>query len=295
MEQLSLSGAIIQPWIFILGMIIGSFLNVCIYRIPKKISLLRPGSSCIHCNTTIAWYDNIPVFSYLFLKGKCRHCGHNISIRYPVVEIITGSIFWLLFHNIFIVNGESLYTYSLYAIFCCLLIICSFIDLKLHIIPNEITYTGLILAPVASLLCLGLHNSNGSLKYFEGSGNQWINSFLASLMGIFIAAGLIFLCGVIGKIVFRKDAMGFGDVKLMGVIGGFLGWKLGVATFFLAPFLGLLFGIPKLFLKKEHVIPYGPFLSLAAFICILSKDFFISIIDTYTDTFAYLFSTLVTL
>ena len=295
MEQLSLSGAIIQPWIFILGMIVGSFLNVCIYRIPKKITLLRPGSSCIHCNTAIAWYDNIPVFSYLFLKGRCRHCGHNISIRYPIVEIITGSIFWLLFHNIFIVNGESLYTYSLYTIFCCLLIICSFIDLKLHIIPNEITYTGLILAPVASLLCLGLHNSNGSLKYFEGSGNQWINSFLASLMGIFIAAGLIFLCGVVGKIVFRKDAMGFGDVKLMGVIGGFLGWKLGVATFFLAPFLGLLFGIPKLFLKKEHVIPYGPFLSLAAFICILSKDFFISIIDTYTDTFAYLFSTLVTL
>ncbi len=295
MEQLSLSGAIIQPWIFALGMMVGSFLNVCIYRIPKNISLLRPGSLCIYCNTAIAWYDNIPVFSYLFLKGRCRHCGHNISIRYPIVEIITGSIFWLLFHNIFIVNGESLYTYSLYTIFCCLLIICSFIDLKLHIIPNEITYTGLILAPVASLLCLGLHNPNGSLKYFEGSGNQWINSFLASLMGIFIAAGLIFLCGVIGKIVFKKDAMGFGDVKLMGVIGGFLGWKLGVATFFLAPFLGLLFGIPKLFLKKEHVIPYGPFLSLAAFICILSKDFFISIIDTYTDTFAYLFSTLVTL
>ena len=295
MEQLSLSGAIIQPWIFILGMIVGSFLNVCIYRIPEKISLLWPGSSCIHCNATIVWYDNIPVFSYLFLKGRCRHCGRNISIRYPIGEIITGFVFWLLFHNIFIVNCESLYTYSLYAIFCCLLIICSFIDLKLHIIPNEITYTGLILAPVASLLCLGLHNPNGSLKYFEGSGNQWINSFLASLIGIFVAAGLIFLCGVIGKIIFRKDAMGFGDVKLMGVIGGFLGWKLGVATFFLAPFLGLLFGIPKLFLKKEHVIPYGPFLSLAAFICILSKDFLISIIDTYTDTFTYLFSTLVTL
>ncbi len=295
MEQVSLSGAIIQPWIFALGMIVGSFLNVCIYRIPKKISLLWPGSSCIHCNTTIVWYDNIPVFSYIFLKGRCRHCGHNISIRYPIVEIITGFIFWLLFHNIFIVGGESIYTYSLYTIFCCLLIICSFIDLKLHIIPNEVTYTGLILAPVASLLCLGLHNPNSSLKYFESGGNQWINSFLASLMGIFIAAGLVFVCGVIGKIIFRKDAMGFGDVKLMGVIGGFLGWKLGVATFFLAPFLGLLFGIPKLFLKKEHVIPYGPFLSLAAFICILSKDFFINIIDSYVNTFVYLFSTLVTL
>jgi leader peptidase (prepilin peptidase)/N-methyltransferase len=292
LEQSSLSGAIIQPFIFILGVITGSFLNVCIYRIPKKISLLWPDSSCIHCSAAIAWYDNIPVFSYLFLKGRCRHCGHNISIRYPLVEAITGLVFWLLFYNTVIVNGESIYTCSLYVVFCCLLIICSFIDLQLHIIPNKITYTGLILAPVASLLCLGLHNPNSSLKYFESSGNLWVNSFLASLMGIFIAAGLVFLCGVIGKIVFRKDAMGFGDVKLMGVIGGFLGWKLGVATFFLAPFLGLLFGIPKLFLKKEHVIPYGPFLSLAAFICILSKDFFISIINSYVNAFAYLLSAL---
>jgi leader peptidase (prepilin peptidase) / N-methyltransferase len=294
-EQSSLSGAIIQPWIFILGTIAGSFLNVCIYRIPRKISLLWPGSSCINCNATVGWYDNIPVFSYLFLKGRCRHCGHNISIRYPLVEIITGFVFWLLFYNICIVRGESLYNYSLYIIFCCLLIICSFIDLKLHIIPNKITYTGLIFAPVASLLCPGLHNPNSSLKYFENIGNLWVNSFLASLMGMFIAAGLVFLCGVIGKIVFKKDAMGFGDVKLMGVIGGFLGWKLGVATFFLAPFLGLSFGIPKLFLKKEHVIPYGPFLSLAAFICILSKDFFTSIINSYMNAFAYLFSALVTL
>jgi leader peptidase (prepilin peptidase)/N-methyltransferase len=111
-------------------------------------------------------------------------------------------------------------------------------------------------------------------------------------MGIFIAAGLVFLCGVIGKIVFRKDAMGFGDVKLMGVIGGFLGWILGVATFFLAPFFGLLFGLPRLILKKGNVIPYGPFLSLAAFICILSKDFFISIINSYVNAFAYLLSAL---
>ncbi len=273
-------------------MIAGSFLNVCIYRIPKKISLLWPGSSCVHCNATIIWYDNIPVFSYLFLKGRCRHCGHNVSIRYPLVEIITGLVFWLLFYNTVIVNGESLCTCSFYVIFCCLLIVCSFIDLKLHIIPNKITYTGLILAPVASLLCLGLHNPNSSLKYFESSGNLWVNSFLASLMGIFIAAGLVFLCGVIGKIVFRKDAMGFGDVKLMGVIGGFLGWKLGVATFFLAPFFGLLFGLPKLILKRGNVIPYGPFLSLAAFICILSKDFFISIINSYVNAFAYLLSAL---
>lgn len=295
MEQSSLAGAIIQIWIFISGMITGSFLNVCIYRIPKKISLLRPGSSCINCGANIVWYDNIPVFSYLFLKGKCRHCGHNISISYPLVEVITGFVFWLLFRYIYVLNGESLYNYGLYIIFGCLLIISSFIDLKLHIIPNKITYTGLIFAPVASLLCPGLHNPNSSLRYFESIDNLWVNSFLASLIGIFIAAGLVFLCGTIGKVVFKKDAMGFGDVKLMGVIGGFLGWKLGVATFFLAPFLGLLFGIPKLFLKKEHIIPYGPFLSLAAFICILSRDFFTGIINSYINTFVYLFNAMATL
>ncbi len=292
MEQSSLQGVLIQVWVFALGLIIGSFLNVCIYRIPKKISLFWPGSICIHCNKRIVWYDNIPVLSYLFLKGKCRHCNNKISVRYPIVETITGIVFLLLFHNIIIVNGYSLFTYSFYIILCCLLIIGSFIDLKLRIIPNEVTYTGLILAPIASLLCTGLHKFNGSLKYFGNSGNQWINSFLASLIGIFIAGGLIFLCGVIGKIVLKKDAMGFGDVKLMGVIGGFLGWKLAVATFFVAPFLGLLFGIPKLILKKGHVIPYGPFLSLAAIICLLFKDYFVGIIDNYLDIYLSIFQLL---
>ncbi|MFQ5965017.1 MAG: prepilin peptidase [Candidatus Scalinduaceae bacterium] len=295
MELPSLFGAIIQIWIFVLGVTIGSFLNVCIYRIPKELSLLWPVSSCGYCNTAIVWYDNIPVLSYLFLKGRCRHCGHKISVRYLVVEIITGLVFCLLFYNVYIVSGESLYVYGIYAIFCCLLIVCSFIDLKLHIIPNVVTYTGLVLAPVASLLCPRLNSLNGSLECLEFSGNQWIDSFLSCLIGIFVAGGLIFLCGVIGKIILKKDAMGFGDVKLMGVIGGFMGWKLGIATFFLAPFLGLLFGLPKLILRKEHLIPYGPFLSLAAFICLLLKDFFISIIDIYINTFTILFSNLIPL
>jgi leader peptidase (prepilin peptidase)/N-methyltransferase len=119
-----------------------------------------------------------------------------------------------------------------------------------------------------------------------------VASFLASLIGIFVSGGLIFLCGVFGKLVFRKDAMGFGDVKLMGVIGGFLGWKLGVATFFLAPFFGLLFGLPRLILKKGNVIPYGPFLSLAAFICLLFKDYFVGIIDNYLDIYLSIFQLL---
>jgi hypothetical protein len=133
-------------------------------------------------------------------------------------------------------------------------------------------------------VCTGLHDLNSA-----PGANQWVASLQASMMGIFISGGMIFLCGVIGKLVFRKDTMGFGDVKLMGVIGGFLGWKLAVATFFLAPFFGLLFGMPGLISKKGKIIPYGPFLSLAAFICLLFKDATVGIIDNYLDVYVNLF------
>ena len=291
MENLNVQGVLlIQLWIFGLGLVIGSFLNVCIHRIPEGISIVWSASKCVYCNKRIVWYDNIPVLSYLFLRGKCRHCQRKISAQYPIVEIFTGIVFLLVFRSVLIVSGGLISAYIFFIIFCCLLIVGSFVDLRLHIIPNEITYTGLILAPVAGLLCTGFRNLNSSLGYFDNSANQWAASFLASLTGIFVSGGLIFLCGVFGKLVFRKDAMGFGDVKLMGVIGGFLGWKLGIATFFLAPFFGLLFGLPRLILKKGNVIPYGPFLSLAAFICLLFKDYFVGIIDSYLDIYLNFFS-----
>ncbi len=293
MENLSIQGIVlIQLWIFGLGLVIGSFLNVCIHRIPEGISIVWPASKCVYCSKHIVWYDNIPVLSYLFLRGKCRHCQHKISAQYPIIEFFTGIVFLLLFRSVLIASGDSVCTYVFFIIFCCLLIVGSFVDLRLHIIPNEITYTGLILAPIASILCVGLHDLSGSLRFFVDSGNQWIASLLASLIGIFVSGGLIFLCGVFGKLVFRKDAMGFGDVKLMGVIGGFLGWKLAVATFFLAPFFGLLFGLPRLIFKKGNVIPYGPFLSLAAFICLLFKDFSIKTIDHYLDIYLTVFQLL---
>lgn len=293
MENLSLQGAIlIQLWIFVLGLEFGSFLNVCVYRIPEGLSIVRPASACAYCNKRIVWYDNIPILSYFFLRGKCRHCQSKISVQYPIVEVFTGIVFLLVFHSVLIVSGGTICAYIFFIIFCCLLIVGSLVDLRRHIIPNEITYTGLILAPIASILCADLHNVSGSLRFFVDSGNQWIASLLASLIGIFVSGGLIFLCGVFGKFVFRKDAMGFGDVKLMGVIGGFLGWKLAVATFFLAPFFGLLFGLPRLILKRSNVIPYGPFLSLAAFICLLFKDFSIKTIDHYLDIYLSIFQLL---
>jgi len=288
-EYLRLQEVLIQLWVFGLGLVIGSFLNVCIYRIPEGLSLLWPASKCVNCSKRVVWYDNIPVLSYLFLKGKCRHCQHKISALYPITEIVTGIVFLSLFHSVIMVKGDLICAYICYLIFCCLLIVCSIVDLKLYIIPNEITYTGLILAPIAGLLCVGSRNLNSAQGYFDNSVNQWMASLQTTMIGIFVAGGMIYLCGVIGKLVFRKDAMGFGDVKLMGVIGGFIGWKLAVATFFLAPFFGLLFGIPRLISKRGKMIPYGPFLSLAAFICLLFQDVTVGIIDNYLDVYLTLF------
>ncbi|MCP4253167.1 MAG: prepilin peptidase [Candidatus Scalindua sp.] len=289
MEYLRLQEILIQLWVFGLGLIFGSFLNVCIYRIPEGISLLWPASKCVNCNKRVAWYDNIPVLSYLFLRGKCRHCQQKISALYPITEIITGIVFLSLFHSILMVKGDSICAYIFFLVFSCLLIVGSIVDLKFYIIPNEITYTGLILAPIAGLLCVGSRNLSSAQGYFDNSANQWMNSLQTSMIGIIVGGGMIFLCGVIGKLVLRKDAMGFGDVKLMGVIGGFIGWKLAIATFFLAPFFGLLFGLPKLILKRGKMIPYGPFLSLAAFICLLFQDITVRIIDNYLDIYIALF------
>ena len=289
MEYLRLQEVLIQLWVFGLGLVIGSFLNVCIYRIPEGLSLLWPASKCVNCSKRVVWYDNIPVLSYLFLKGKCRHCQHKISALYPITEIVTGIVFLSLFHSVLMVKGDLICAYIFYLIFCCLLIVGSIVDLKLYIIPNEITYTGLILAPIAGLLCVGSRNLNSAQGYFDNSVNQWMASLQTTMIGVFVAGGMIYLCGVIGKLVFRKDAMGFGDVKLMGVIGGFIGWKLAVATFFLAPFFGLLFGIPRLISKRGKMIPYGPFLSLAAFICLLFQDVTLGIIDNYLDVYLTLF------
>ena len=289
MEYLRLQEVLIQLWVFGLGLVIGSFLNVCIYRIPEGISLLWPASKCVNCSKRVVWYDNIPVLSYLFLKGKCRNCQHKISALYPITELITGIVFLSLFHSVILVKGDLVCAYIFYLVFCCLLIVGSIVDLKLYIIPNEITYTGLILAPIAGLLCVGSRNLNSAQGYFDNSVNQWMASLQTTIIGVFVAGGMIYLCGVIGKLVFRKDAMGFGDVKLMGVIGGFIGWKLAVATFFLAPFFGLLFGIPRLISRRGKMIPYGPFLSLAAFICLLFQDVTVGIIDNYLDVYITLF------
>ena len=269
---------------FIVGLAIGSFLNVCIYRIPKKKSLILPGSFCTDCRAPIKWYDNVPVLSYILLRGCCRACKAKISLRYPLIELLTGYVFTLLF--IFVLyRHESLYTFLCYVVLCCFLIVATFVDLELFIIPNEVTFTGIPLALVLSVLFPELHNAQHTLRDFSLVGVYRLDAFIASLLGVLAGGGLIFLCGIFGKLLLRKEAMGFGDVKLMGMVGGVVGWKLSVAIFFVAPFFGLLMAIPVLIFKKNRMIPYGPFLSMSTLVCILMQDYFIGYVNLYIKIF----------
>ncbi|MGR3309343.1 MAG: prepilin peptidase [Candidatus Brocadiales bacterium] len=172
-----------------------------------------------------------------------------------------------------------------YAVLGCALIISTFVDLRLHIIPNEVTYTGLVLAPILSFTFPALHHFPESLRYFSITENPRIDALAASILGIVVTGGLIYITGVMAKAILKKEAMGFGDVKLMGMIGGIIGWKLGIVAFFIAPFFGLFMGIPMLVLKKSNVVPYAPFLSLASLICIYLQDFFINAINSYIDLY----------
>ncbi|MDR4509709.1 MAG: prepilin peptidase [Candidatus Brocadiaceae bacterium] len=267
----------------------GSFLNVCIYRIPKKNALTLPRSFCPDCKNPIKWYDNIPLVSYLFLRGHCRSCKKMIPVQYPLIELLTGYVFAHLCYVFLSCRQESPCVLFAYILLCSALIVASVIDLKLLIIPNEITFVGIPFAVIYSVICPHLHNARGTLRTFSVFGTDRFDALAASLLGALAGGGLIFLCSIFGKWVFKKDAMGLGDVKLMGMIGGILGWKLALSIFFVAPFFGLFMAIPQLLFKKGHVIPYGPFLSLAAFVCIILQDRFIEIANVYLQLFAVLF------
>lgn len=259
---------IIKIFVFIFGSVIGSFLNVCIFRMPSEgYSLIRPPSHCPLCKKEVLWHDNIPLLSFLFLKGRCRFCRERISLQYPLVELLTAYTF-LVLYNRYRLSPDFL----IYAIFACGLIIATFIDIRWRIIPDEIslglTALGLILALIKSL---------SYLKEFPHIAFTDRLPFTNSLFGVIVGGALIYGSGLIGNLIFFKlmkkesiegetESMGGGDVKLMMMIGSFLGWKLAVLAFFLAPFFGAAVGVYVLFFKKSHLIPYGPFLSLAALI-----------------------------
>ena len=242
-------------WLLI-GSCIGSFLNVCIYRMPREQSLIRPRSRCPRCGHPIAWYDNLPMLSFLMLQGRCRHCRQPIPARYPFVELFSGLCTMVVLERFGMTPVGFVYLAFVYA-----LIVVSFIDLEFQIIPDEISLGGLALGLAASWLIPALHQTDA----------RWL-ALGRSLLGGFVGGGLLYATGVLGDLLFRKESMGGGDVKLLAMAGSILGWKMVALTFFLAPLLALIPGVFVLLWKRSHVIPYGPFLSLGLAVSLFAGD-----------------------
>jgi leader peptidase (prepilin peptidase)/N-methyltransferase len=197
--------------VVIFGLMIGSFLNVCIYRIPRKLSVVKPSSRCPACGTPIKIYDNIPVLSYLLLRGRCRQCNTGFSVRYPLIELLNAVLYSIVVNRF---GTSSPGVLLIYMLFTSTLIVILFIDLEHQIIPDSITLPGI---PIAVIM--------GATVLPDPFMRTELLGLKSSLIGFVSGGGLFYLIAVIGKAILKKDAMGGGDIKMMAMIGGFLGWK----------------------------------------------------------------------
>jgi leader peptidase (prepilin peptidase)/N-methyltransferase len=263
---------------FLIGTVVGSFLNVCIYRIPWEKSVIWPGSRCPHCLSAIAPQDNIPLVSWLALRGECRHCGSGISARYPLIEALVG----LLFLGVFLADvvapprgpwwvlpTNQLILAAYHAAFLAFLVAATFIDYDLMLIPDEVTVTGMLIG-------LAMGTLWPEIRPEPARATTQLQGFLVGLGGMAAGAGLTQFVRVTFGYLLGREAMGLGDVTLLAMVGAFLGWQAAVLTFFLAPFFGLAHAAWKLliYLRKrlsgsqlsssDREIPLGPYLSMAA-------------------------------
>ena len=271
------------PWFFplmavLVGACIGSFLNVCIYRIPKGESVVHPGSHC-GCGQPIAWYDNIPVLSWLILRGRARCCGRPFSFRYPAIEFLTAGLFlacWLVFPP-----GKA----GAGAVLCSIVICAHFIDHDHLIIPDALTIGGAVAGFFLSLALPSLHGQTHEIFLVAS-----VRSGLAAVLGIFVGSALVLWIALFAEAILKKEAMGFGDVKYLGALGAFVGWKGAVFGLFGGAVLGCVWFTLAYLWKKitgrtspvplraetaegqpaelglgVHV-PFGPMLGLAALI-----------------------------
>jgi leader peptidase (prepilin peptidase)/N-methyltransferase len=261
---------------FIFGTVIGSFLNVCIYRLPKEESIVYPGSHCTSCNEPISFYNNIPILSYLFLMGKCSKCNSKISLRYPLVEILTGLLFLATVWS-FGLSIETLF----YLIFISALIPITFIDLEHMIIPNVITYPGIIVGILYNALKTDWDYGLELINNFS-LGMQSFFSLLSevpildSIFGVILGGGILLLIAYVYEAVKKRQGMGMGDVKLLAMIGAFFGWEGVLFVIFLGSILGSVIGISIIIAKRgdlKYALPFGPFLSIAAVIYIFTGGF----------------------
>lgn len=233
--------------VFLYGIVIGSFLNVCIYRIPEQQDIVKVRSHCMSCGYQLKWYDNIPLLSYICLKGKCRKCKTKLSVQYPLIEALNGILYVVIFY----VNGVSVES-LLYCLLTSALITLSIIDLRTYEIPFGINL--FILALGLIRVCLDYEN--------------WLNYGI----GFLAVSGFLYLLYVLSK----GRAIGGGDIKLMAVCGLLLGWKLIVLSFFVGCIIGSVIHVIRMRLSDaDHVLAMGPYLSLGVFICMLWGDAFL--------------------
>lgn len=247
--------------VFVFGAVIGSFLNVCVHRMPIEQSIVSPPSHCPHCNQHIRWVDNIPLVSYLVLRGKCRHCGAKISPRYFLVELLTAVLFLLMWlkltqwdtpplHGIYFLKGP------IYWLVIAGLIVATFIDFEHYIIPNEITFGGIIVGLLLSAAYPPLMGAD-SIKV----------SLFRSFLGVMTGGLTLLVVAFVGELIFKKEAMGMGDVKLLAAIGAFFGWQSTLFTVFVSSLFGGVMGLALVLGSKkdwQSRIPYGPYIAFAA-------------------------------
>lgn len=243
----------------VLGLCIGSFLNVIIYRLPLEQSIVHPRSHCPGCARMIAWYDNVPVLSYLFLAAKCRGCQMRISPRYPLVEMLTGVLF-VAVYNRFGLEWTTLVFWVMTAG----LVVGTFVDFDHMIIPDSVSIGGMVFGLAASALVPQVHGVQAAAP-----------AVIASAIGLGAGFGSLWLVAVAGKWVFKKDAMGFGDVKLLGAIGALLGVSGVVYTVLVSSLVGTIVGIALIAFGGrawQSRIPYGPYLAAGAVSWVLGGD-----------------------
>lgn len=236
-------GSMTEIITFIFGMCIGSFINVCIYRIPFSKSIAYPGSTCPSCSSSIRFYDNIPVLSYLLLGGRCRHCNASISFRYPLVEIMVGFLALCM-----LLNFGFTFEGFIYFVFVASLIVLTFIDIDHQLIPDVITLPGILIGIAASFALPAI-------------------SFKNSIFGLLTGGGSLLAVAWTYHFITKKEGMGGGDIKLLAMIGSFLGWKGVLFTIFTASLAGAIVGVIIMLSTRKDMklaVPFGPFLSFGA-------------------------------
>lgn len=274
MEELPPS--IIGAGVFIFGLLIGSFMNVVIHRLPLGESIVLPSSHCPNCNMAIKPYDNIPVFSYLILRGRCRNCKTGISIKYPLVELLVGCLYLLVFVHVINLYPqiESQFWLNLLAelMFVSLLVPLFFIDLEHQLLPDAITYPGFVIMTVLRVLAPDFVNNDWLASTFNlMNWPEWALTLVGSALGAIVGGGSLWLVRKLYFVVKGVEGMGLGDAKLMLMIGSFLGWQQALLTIFLGSLLGSIVGIIVIKFRgggMKTALPFGVFLGPAAIICL---------------------------